>query len=58
MTVENKTSRLAGFLYLVVVVTGLFSPAYVPSQITLSGDPRTAVNNIMASKSLFRFCFG
>jgi hypothetical protein len=55
MTVENKTSRLAGFLYLVVVVTGLFSLAYVPSQITLSGDPRTAVDNIMASESLFRF---
>jgi Domain of unknown function (DUF4386) len=54
MTVEDKTSRLAGFLYLVVVVTGLFSLAYVPSQIPLSGDPRAAVNNIMASESLFR----
>lgn len=55
MTPENRTSRLAGLLYLVVVVTGLFSLAYVPSQITLSGDPRTVVSNIMASESLFRF---
>ncbi len=54
MTVENKISRLAGFLYLVVVIAGFFSLAYVPSQITLSGDPRTAVSNIMASESLFR----
>ena len=40
MPVENKASGLAGLLYLVVVVTGLFSLAYVSSQITLSGDPR------------------
>ena len=55
MTFENKISRLAGFLYLVVVVTGVFSLAYVPTQITLSGDPLTVVNNIMTSESLFRF---
>jgi Domain of unknown function (DUF4386) len=55
MTVEDKTSRLAGFLYLIVVVTGLFSLAYVPSQIPLSGDLPTAIDNIRASESLFRF---
>jgi Domain of unknown function (DUF4386) len=55
MTAETKTSRLAGLLYLIVVVTGIFSLAYVPSQITVSGDPQTTVNNIMTSESLFRF---
>ncbi|MGC4071609.1 MAG: DUF4386 domain-containing protein [Nibricoccus sp.] len=55
MTLEDKTSRLAGFLYLVVVVTGIFSLGYVPSQIPLSGDPRTAIDNIKGAEQMFRF---
>lgn len=35
MTHQDKISRLAGALYLIVVVTGLFSLVYVPSQIQL-----------------------
>ena len=31
MTDEKKISKLAGLLYLIVVVTGIFSLAYVPS---------------------------
>lgn len=38
MTTENKTSRLAGLLYLVVVVTGIFCLAYVPSRLNVPGD--------------------
>ena len=55
MTVEKKTSRLAGLLYLIVVATGVFSLAYVPSQIALADDPHATVSNIMTSESLFRF---
>jgi hypothetical protein len=58
MTAEKKTSRLAGLLYLIVVVTGIFSLAYVPSQIIVSGDPHTTVNNIMTSESLVVDVFG
>lgn len=54
MTDENKISRLAGALYLVVVVTGLFSLMYVPSQITVSGDPHATANSIVAHSPLFR----
>ena len=54
MTNENKISRLAGAVYLVVVLTGLFSLLYVPSQITVSGDPHATVSNIIAQGSLFR----
>jgi hypothetical protein len=54
MTNENKISRLAGALYLIVVLTGLFSLIYVPSQITASGDPHVTVNNIIAQSPLFR----
>ena len=55
MTTENKISRLAGLLYLIVVITGIFSLAYVPSQITVAGDFQATASNIIASESLFRF---
>lgn len=54
MTAEDRTSRLAGLLYLIVVLTGFFSLAYVPSQIPWSADPQTTLGNIMQSESLFR----
>jgi len=54
MTNDNKISRLAGALYLIVVVTGLFSLIYVPSQIAVSGDSSATLNNIVAHSSLFR----
>lgn len=58
-TVEDKgmnkrTARTAGLLYFIVVVTGIFSLAYVPSQITVQGDAAATVRNIVASESLFR----
>ncbi|MEO8367136.1 MAG: DUF4386 domain-containing protein [Pseudoxanthomonas sp.] len=55
MTSEDKLSRLAGLLYLLVVVTGIFSLAYVPSQINVANDPATTANNIVVCESLFRF---
>lgn len=50
----NKTARTAGLLYLIVVLTGIFSIAYVPSQITVRGDALATVSNITSSESLFR----
>jgi hypothetical protein len=54
MTNENKISKLAGALYLIVVVTGIFSLMYVPSQITVSGNTHATMNNVVAHSSLFR----
>ncbi|MBS0486956.1 MAG: DUF4386 domain-containing protein [Proteobacteria bacterium] len=54
MSNENTIARLAGALYLVVVVTGLFSLVYVPSRITVSGDVQATIGNIVAHNSLFR----
>ena len=54
MTNESKISKLAGALYLIVVVTGMFSLMYVPSQITVSGDTHATMNNVVAHSSLFR----
>ncbi len=50
----QRSGRLAGALYLLVVLTGIFTLAWVPSQIPLSGDPATTLNIVRASVSLFR----
>lgn len=50
----NKTARMAGFLYLIVVAAGIFSLGYVPSQIMVRGDAAATVSNIVASEPLFR----
>jgi len=53
MQSNGRHARIAGLLYLIVVATGLFSLAYVPSQIEVD-DAATTVRNIVANESLFR----
>ncbi|MFQ5605838.1 MAG: DUF4386 domain-containing protein [bacterium] len=50
----NKTARVAGLLYLLMVALGIFGIMYVPSNLIVPGDAKTTANNIMASASLFR----
>lgn len=54
MVSTNRTARTAGLIYLIVVVTGIFSLAYVPSQLVVSDDAAKTVANISASQGLFR----
>ncbi len=51
----NKTARIAGFLYLILLPLGIFGIMYVPSILLVPGDAAATANNIMASESLFRF---
>jgi hypothetical protein len=52
-TSPNRTARIAGFLYLLLVPLGFFGGMYIPS-ITVPGDATTTVNNILNHVSLFR----
>ena len=54
MNTARHTARTAGFIYLVVIITGMFSLAYVPHKLIDWNDSRTTFNNIAASTSLFR----
>lgn len=54
MTTNKRTARLAGLLYLVVVLTGIFSLAYVPSKLIVLDDPAATFHNIASSELLFR----
>jgi len=50
----KKTARLAGLLYLILVITGVFSIMFVSSQIIVSGDVIATAKNIIVKEFLFR----
>ena len=50
----KKTARLAGVLYLFLVITGAYCVIYVPSQIIGLGDAVTTAKNILSNEFLFR----
>ena len=49
-----KAARLAGILYLLVMMFGMFSLVYVGPRFIVPGDAEATANNIMASELLFR----
>lgn len=50
----NQNDRLAGFIYFIVVITGIISLGYVPSQLIVWDNPALTVENIKTSEFLFR----
>lgn len=54
MASKKKTSRIAGLLYLVVVITGIISLMYVPSKLVVQDDAAATFRNIAGSGTLFR----
>jgi hypothetical protein len=51
---SDPTGRVAGALYVVVIVTGIFSLAYVPSQLQLVGDAESVVHSITSNETMYR----
>lgn len=54
MGVNMKTARIAGLLYLTIIVAGIFAEFIVRQSLIVPGDAATTASNIMASESLFR----
>ena len=50
----KKTARVAGLIYLIVVLTGIFSLAYVPKNLITWNNANLTFNKIIASELLFR----
>ena len=48
-------ARTAGILYLIIIITGLFSEMFVRSGIIISGDAMGTITNIAENESLYRF---
>jgi len=53
MSPSKTTARIAGLLYLSVILTGFFTLIHVPSQLEIPGDAVATVGNIEAAKPLF-----
>ncbi|TNE53078.1 MAG: DUF4386 domain-containing protein [Bacteroidetes bacterium] len=53
----NAYARIAGVLYLVIIVCGLFSEMFVRANIIVPGDARATAANILASEPLYRLGF-
>lgn len=52
---KNRLARIAGSLYVGVILTGVFSLMYVPSRLMVNGHPELTYPNLLASETLFRF---
>jgi len=50
----KQTARIAGVLYLLVVLIGPFVLIYVPRKLYVPGDASATAGNILAHESLFR----
>ncbi len=51
---KKKTARIAGGLYFLFLILGIFCFFYVPSQILVDGNASATASNIMANGLLFR----
>lgn len=54
MNPTHRSARVAGLIYLIVVVTGTFNLGYVPSQLIVQGEVAATMANIVAAEPLFR----
>ncbi|MEQ1553286.1 MAG: DUF4386 domain-containing protein [Ferruginibacter sp.] len=54
MISNKKIARIAGLLYLGVVITGVFSLMYVPNKLIIWDNATSTFNNIASNQTLFR----
>src|SRR6266513_4859705 len=50
----KKAARIAGAIYLSMVITGSFSLIYVPSKLIVRGNAAATADNILAHETMFR----
>lgn len=53
----KRYGHIAGILYLVIIISGLFSELFVRSALIIPGDATATAHNISASQGLFRTGF-
>ena len=50
----KNIARIAGVLYLLLIITGVIGVMYIPSQIIVPGDSISTAKNIISNELLFR----
>jgi hypothetical protein len=54
MNSTKKAARLAGSLYLLISILGIYGLLYVPSHIVVHGDAAATARNILAAETFYR----
>ena len=54
MDSKKTTARIAGLLYLILILCGIFYLRYVPSKLIVWNNHAVTTNNIISSETLFR----
>lgn len=57
MNITSRLVKTAGFLYLIMIITGGFAEAFVRGGLTVDGDPAATARNILESEQLYRLGF-
>ena len=57
MISDKNLARIAGFCYLIVIATGLFSEVFVRQALRASNDAMATAHNIQTNEMLFRWGF-
>lgn len=57
MNSTKKTAGIAGLLYLVLIITGVFAEFFVRAEVYVSGDIAATATNIVAHAELYRIGF-
>ena len=55
MSATNRGARIAGFLYLLVILAAPLRLVYIPTTLFVTGDAGVTVANIASHETLFRF---
>jgi hypothetical protein len=54
MTSLKTMAKIAGFAYLILIITGIFAEFFVRAGLTVPGDAAATAGNILGSQNLFR----
>jgi hypothetical protein len=57
MISNRNLARIAGLLYLIVIITGFFAEVFVRQALRVSNDAMATAHNIQSSEMLFRYGF-
>ena len=53
-TSPRRLARIAGGLYLIIILGGFFAIGYVPASIVVAGDAAATIHNVLAHELLYR----
>jgi uncharacterized protein DUF4386 len=56
-TSPRLMARIAGALYLLTILAGMFSAGFATGKLVVSGDAAATANNVLAHRSLFQLAF-